>query len=394
MVGSDAKAAGNTVVSAESLSEMLTPVAGTQGAFRISFTERAGYGLGYIIDSEVSRSGLLIAQVDIGRGWTSLIAAIPDARIGIVVLTNGDTMAPLLYEHVLCEWLAWSESKPSEHCGNLYDVYTMSADGSNPRRATSTLGREYFPQWSPDGGRIAFSRSHGGETNAGFYTMRLDGTDERLLARESQIGSLSPDGQTFAFEAFAGGSVHILLAPVSGRPEPRQLTVGEHPSIRPTWSPDGKRIAFLRAAVASLWDVSRRQWDLWVVDIESGQARLLAPIALALDDWSSTLPSQLDWSPDGASIVFVSQHDIYVVSVGDGSTRRLTTDSLGNRDPAWSPDGKSIAFARAEVDQHDIYVMNADGTNPQLLTAHPADELTPAWSPDGTRIAFMSNRVP
>jgi Tol biopolymer transport system component len=82
---------------------------------------------------------------------------------------------------------------------------------------------------------------------------------------------------------------------------------------------------------------------------------------------------------------------IYVMNT-DGAGRAITTGSDNDIDPAFSPDGTRIAFARAvggpQNSQYDIYVMDASGANLKQLTTEPKDDRYPAWSPDGTKIAF------
>jgi TolB protein len=98
----------------------------------------------------------------------------------------------------------------------------------------------------------------------------------------------------------------------------------------------------------------------------------------------------ISWSPDGKRIAFVADGDIYVVSVTDGSVVPLTNDRNGNRDPAWSPDGTRIAFA-AGVPSSDIFVMSTDGSGVRAVTQLDGDEITPAWSRDGSELFFSSN---
>jgi dipeptidyl aminopeptidase/acylaminoacyl peptidase len=105
------------------------------------------------------------------------------------------------------------------------------------------------------------------------------------------------------------------------------------------------------------------------------------------------------WSPDGKKIAFVSSRakagyswspQLYIVNA-DGSGLRRITDAprAYESDPAWSPDGKRIAFSKGDG---DIYTINIDGTGLKQLTSIKGGELEPAWSPDGTKIAF-SKRV-
>ena len=108
------------------------------------------------------------------------------------------------------------------------------------------------------------------------------------------------------------------------------------------------------------------------------------------DDWSPA------WSPDGRRIAFDSNRDgdfeIYVMNADGSGVTRLTDNDADDWSPAWSPDGRRIAFDSDRDGDFEIYVMNADGSGVTRLTDNDADDWSPAWSPDGRRIAFDSNR--
>ena len=105
------------------------------------------------------------------------------------------------------------------------------------------------------------------------------------------------------------------------------------------------------------------------------------------------------WSPDGTKIavgVFYDDTGRFEICVmdpdGGGRTRITRSAERDSRDPAWSPDGKLIAFSGAAMNDGDIHVMNADGTGVRVLAPHKDHDGSPTWSPDGKRIAFESNR--
>lgn len=102
------------------------------------------------------------------------------------------------------------------------------------------------------------------------------------------------------------------------------------------------------------------------------------------------------WSPDGRQIAFTAFQganvDIFVMAADGSGRKRLTEDPGMDMTPAWSPDGRQIAFFSNRDGNVEIYTMNADGSDQTNLTHDPGEDYEPAWSPDGGQIAFNSNR--
>jgi Tol biopolymer transport system component len=156
-------------------------------------------------------------------------------------------------------------------------------------------------------------------------------------------------------------------------------------TCRPTWSPDGERLAYCRDAVVEDQDVSRQpDYQEVVVRPVSGVGRRVLAIG-----------KNPNFAPDGESVVFSADKHLWAVSV-DGSGRRQLTTGSGTEDfPAWSPDGRHLAYVGTTstlraVDADDlataIFIANADGSNPRLV----AEALNTAfdWAPDGDSLVY------
>jgi Tol biopolymer transport system component len=275
--------------------------------------------------------------------------------------------------------------------GNLApDIFLMNADGSGKLRLTSGPDADNSPAFSPDGERIAFSREAAEGIDTGGSQIRaigVDGCGMETLTR-GRRGVLdrdpawSPDGERIAFtrtrvrfkpeeEAFSTLSQGVYVMDADGTGVTR-LT--ERRDGYPVWSPDGERIAFTRD-FGTIWAMG-----------SDGDGEVELTGGPAFQGVEAISPS---FSPDGERIAFLGGRQraatrIVWVMNADGSDpaplENRPRTGLNPSAPAWSPDGGRIAFI-SERKGPGVHVMNSDGTDQHRLRGGQVNDTEPAWSP-------------
>lgn len=248
----------------------------------------------------------------------------------------------------------------------LYEVATIGVGGGQVTR----VGLGLWPQWSPDGRRLAFATPSADNDGLTIRIGDADGQNAQALTGDppnKTQPAWSPDGTRIAFVATLtdepeDAEVWVRNADGSGRPT--RLTHNGVADFDPAWSPDGTRIVFQR--------YGRGEPDLWTMDPDGGTQRRLT---------SAGANHEPDWSPDGRRIAFWSTRhgdpEIFVMNADGSAQVRLTQDPAADQSPTWSPDGRFIALSRSG----QIFLLSAEGGVAEPLPGGPTDAFGLDWRP-------------
>jgi len=258
-------------------------------------------------------------------------------------------------------------------------------------------GYDAEPTVSPDGKFIVYSSTRHSATTD-IYMQKVDGLAVTQLtsdAADDAFPTFSPDGQRVAFASNRSGSWDIYQMDRTGK-NITQMTSGAAHDMHPSYSPDGTRLSYCSLN-------SRGQWELWIVNLTTNERRQIG---------YGLFPK---WSPQIDKDVIAFQRarnrggrwfSLWTTDIIDGEARSITEVAISTNaaivSPAWSPDGKHIAFATivepTSVDsrgkpmgQQDVWTVAADGTGRHRLTDGKGVNTSPFWAADN-RIYFISNR--
>jgi TolB protein len=261
--------------------------------------------------------------------------------------------------------------------------HIFAMDLASGRISQLTSGRTHHdqhPKWSPDGRRVSFVSSRGG--NFDLYVMNADGTNvERLTDHPAADYDpmWAPDGQSMIFSSERDSRSDLYRLWLKDRRIDRLTHHFVGRAIMPSVSPDGRLVAF---AAQTLQRLNFWEFQVHILDLATGKTRALDNSGGAC--WPS-------WSPDGRQLANVllakEPSTIQVRNADGGGPRELAPASnLWHYYPDWSNDGKWIALSVSpqhhKGEDWDLAIAPADGSRPpQKLTAGPGNDRLPDWKP-------------
>jgi tricorn protease len=339
------------------------------------------------------------------------------------------------------KWIAFS----GEYAGNL-DVYVVAADGGEPKRLTWHPGGDLVQGWTPDGRSVMFSSARATWSPSGaprFWTVpAAGGVEEPMSLPRGYQGKISADGSHIAYRMnnswdeerrnSRGGQnrpVWIVDLKTYDLISPPWT---DSKDVDPVWS--GESVYFIsdRDGVANVWAYDTRtkkltqatkfsDFDVKTMDSGAGavvfeQAGYIheldpktgrehvVPIT-ATGDFPWMMPrwedvtnrmTNMGISPTGKRVLVEARGEIFTIPAEKGDVRNLTnSSSSAERDPAWSPDGKSISYFSDRSGEYRLYIEGQDGLTPprEITLEHPTHYYTSSWSPDSKKILFSDTNL-
>jgi tricorn protease len=375
-----------------------------------------------------------IAFVYAGDLW---IAARGQARPQRLTAQKGRTLSPMFSPDG--RWIAFS----GDYDGSM-SVYIISSEGGSPQRLTYHPDADFVRGWTPDGQHILFASARDSSHPRArrlYMVPREGGLATGLAVPMAERASLSPDGSRLAYTPFyepfwswkryrGGQTVPIWVLDLQSY-DHVEIPHENASDTFPCWLGDAIYFLSDRAGVMNLFQydlstrtVSQRTFHddfdirsltsgdgrlayeqggrLHIFDPADGQTQTLAfsiaadlPFARPRYECAAPFIEACGLSPTGMRAVFEARGEILTVPASKGDIRNLTnTPGVCERDPAWSPDGRSVAYFSDASGEYELIVSDQKG---MAKRSYPLGERSffykPVWSPDGKRIAYTSKTL-
>jgi len=330
-----------------------------------------------------------------------------ELRDRVAGVRRGSFPATMGYDGWSPSGLLWSRNA---------DLVVTQADGSGEVNVARNVSDAGTTSWSPDGGWVAYSVQSDPTGPSVLHVVRPDGSGERAIgAVGSHSVAWSPDGARIAF---ASPDDHLILATPAGATHDTGAIVAQFAVRVGSWSPDGTRFVFEAAlakggltgpltVISTSTDTTRivgsnRVGDaVWSPDGRTLLVRTTSDNGVGVISASpaAAKPKELArdtqgyaWLSDGRVIVFENRREVEQLGsiAPTGSRIRFIPGTQNDLEPAWSPDGSRLAFASLSDDSSrwTIGVADADGSHRHAVAHSYANAPSPSWSPDGRFIAY------
>lgn len=265
-----------------------------------------------------------------------------------------------------------------------WEIYLLDLNDPAPRCLTRGAGARFAPRWSPDGKRLAFTLDvEGGELNdilvldlaSGEQVNLTPDTPESILPEVSW----SPDGRFLAYGSDRSGQFQPYLIP-SGGGESIQLPQLPYPLWKIAWSPDG---AWLTATTLA----GGQDLHIYLIPAGGGESLPLNEGGVPL---SANDPA---WSPDGRRLAFSGVHDgdhqIGIYTLGEPTPRWLTSGAGAREYPTWSPDGRRLCYVRSHGGTSALQLHDLESGATRTFQVAPGQHYRPLFTRSGEGVVFV-----